>query len=76
MAGRWRWSTTSGSVGRSVPDGKVISECFRTLSTVDQLSLPNLVGIELLARPRALIHEARRFSPHSLGFSSAAHFWG
>ncbi len=43
---------------------------------MDQLNLPNLSGIELLMRRRALIREAHRISPSAPDYSAAHHFMG
>ena len=40
---------------RSVFEDEVIAVCLQTLASVDQLNLPNLAGVELMIRRRALI---------------------
>jgi len=61
---------------RSVYEDEVISVVLQLLSTVDQVNLPNLAGVELLVRRRALIREAHRLNPASPDYTGAHHFMG
>ena len=61
---------------RSVFEDVVIAVCLQTLASVDQLNLPNLAGVELMIRRRALLREAHRVSPSSPDYTAAQHYMG
>ena len=55
---------------------EVIAHALHSFSTIDQLNLPNLVGVELLARRYQLIKEAHRISPGAPDYSASDIFMG
>jgi hypothetical protein len=72
----WVRTATIPDADRSVYEDEVISVVFQTLACVDQLNLPNIAGVELLMRRRALIRESHRLSPSSPDYSDAHHYMG
>jgi len=61
---------------RSVYEHEVLSRVLESCITIDQLNVPALQGVELIARRLQVIREAHRLSPGQPDYSAADHIMG